>query len=161
MSSISIQYNTIQYNTITLFKEGNAITYYSFLTYGLPIDRYNRYRSNQIYRFLSIYRLSNRYRFFYRLTTPGFNRRSDKPGSSYLRGRPRQAYCSYCVRKTLIRYHNGRRQPSPFARSLGKSGRVSLGDITAHSGVQDWPSRERIGTRLGRRHLLVWRKALN
>ena len=25
---------TIQYNTITLFKEGNAITYYSFLTYG-------------------------------------------------------------------------------------------------------------------------------
>ena len=24
----------IQYNTITLFKEGSAITYYSFLTYG-------------------------------------------------------------------------------------------------------------------------------
>ena len=98
---------------------------------------------------------------FYGLTTPGFNRRSDKPGSSYLRGRPRQAYCSYCIRKTLIRYHNGRRQPSPFAQSLGKSGRVSLGDITAHGRVQDWPSRERLGTRLGRRHLLVWRKALN
>ena len=29
----------------------------------LPIDRYNRYQSNQIYRFLSIYRLINRYRF--------------------------------------------------------------------------------------------------
>ena len=27
-------YNTIQYNTITLFKEGSAITCYSFLTYG-------------------------------------------------------------------------------------------------------------------------------
>ena len=25
---------TIQYNTITLFKEGSAITYYSFLTYS-------------------------------------------------------------------------------------------------------------------------------
>ena len=25
---------TIQYNTLTLFKEGSAITYYSFLTYG-------------------------------------------------------------------------------------------------------------------------------
>ena len=29
----------------------------------LPIDRYNRYQSNQIYRFLSIFRLINRYRF--------------------------------------------------------------------------------------------------
>ena len=29
----------------------------------LPIDRYNRYQWNQIYRFLSIYRLINRYRF--------------------------------------------------------------------------------------------------
>ena len=29
----------------------------------LPIDRYNRYQSNQIYRFLSIYWLTNRYRF--------------------------------------------------------------------------------------------------
>ena len=32
------QYNTIQYNTITLFKEGSAITYYSFLTYGPQTD---------------------------------------------------------------------------------------------------------------------------
>ena len=29
----------------------------------LPIDRYNRYQWNQIYRFLSIFRLINRYRF--------------------------------------------------------------------------------------------------
>ena len=29
----------------------------------LPIDRYNRYQSNQIYWFLSIYRLINRYQF--------------------------------------------------------------------------------------------------
>ena len=29
----------------------------------LPIDRYNRYQSNQIYRFLSTYRVINRYRF--------------------------------------------------------------------------------------------------
>ena len=29
----------------------------------LPIDQYNRYQSNQIYRFLLIYRLINRYRF--------------------------------------------------------------------------------------------------
>ena len=29
----------------------------------LPIDRYNRYQSNQIYRYSSIYRLTNRYRF--------------------------------------------------------------------------------------------------
>ena len=29
----------------------------------LPIDRWNRYQSNQIYRFLSIYRLINRYRY--------------------------------------------------------------------------------------------------
>ena len=29
----------------------------------LPIDRYNRYESNQIYRFSSIYRLINGYRF--------------------------------------------------------------------------------------------------
>ena len=42
------------------------------------------------------------------------------------------------------------------ARSLGKSGRenalssrrVSLGDVTAHGRVQDYPSRERLGTRL-------------
>ena len=27
------------------------------------IDRYNRYQSNQMYRFLLIYRFSNRYRF--------------------------------------------------------------------------------------------------
>ena len=27
-------FQNIQYNTITLFKEGSAITYYSFLTYG-------------------------------------------------------------------------------------------------------------------------------
>ena len=30
----AIGFNTIQYNTITLFKEGSAITYYTFLTYG-------------------------------------------------------------------------------------------------------------------------------
>ena len=29
----------------------------------LPIDRYNRYQSNHIYRYSSIYRLKNRYRF--------------------------------------------------------------------------------------------------
>ena len=29
------------------------------------------------------------------------------------------------------------------------SRRVSLGDVTAHGRVQDWPSRERLGTRLG------------
>ena len=29
----------------------------------LPIDRYNRYQSNQIYRFSLIYQLTNRYRF--------------------------------------------------------------------------------------------------
>ena len=28
------QYNTIQYSKITLFKEGSAITFHSFLTYG-------------------------------------------------------------------------------------------------------------------------------
>ena len=46
-------------------------------------------------------------------------------------------------------------QPSPqafslaplSAWSLGKSVRVSLGDVTAHGRVQDWPSRERLGTR--------------
>ena len=32
-------YNTIQYNTITLFKEGSAITCYSFLTYGPQKNR--------------------------------------------------------------------------------------------------------------------------
>ena len=32
-------YNTIQYNTITLFKEGSAITFYSFLTYGPQKNR--------------------------------------------------------------------------------------------------------------------------
>ena len=34
------------------------------------------------------------------------------------------------------------------ARSLGESGPVSLGDVTAHGRVQEWPSRERLGTRL-------------
>ena len=34
------------------------------------------------------------------------------------------------------------------ARSLGKSGRVFLGDVTAHGRVQDWPSRKRLRTRL-------------
>ena len=29
-----------------------------------------------------------------------------------------------------------------------RSRRVSLGDVTAHGRVQDWPSRERLGTRL-------------
>ena len=33
-SEFCVLLNTIQYNTITLFKEGSAITYYSFLTYG-------------------------------------------------------------------------------------------------------------------------------
>ena len=37
----ALGYNTIQYNTITLFKEGSAITYYSFLTYGLRSWRVN------------------------------------------------------------------------------------------------------------------------
>ena len=31
------------------------------------------------------------------------------------------------------------------ARSLGESGPVSLGDVTAHGRVQEWPSRERLG----------------
>ena len=31
--------STVQYNTITLFKEGSAITYYSFLTYGPKKNR--------------------------------------------------------------------------------------------------------------------------
>ena len=31
---MNVVLGTIQYNTITLFKEGSAITYYSFLTYG-------------------------------------------------------------------------------------------------------------------------------
>ena len=30
------------------------------------------------------------------------NRHSGKPGSSYLPGKSRQAYCSYCSRVTLI-----------------------------------------------------------
>ena len=33
------------------------------------------------------------------------------------------------------------------------SWRVSLGDVTAHGRVQDWPSRERLGTRLRKYHL--------
>ena len=36
----------------------------------------------------------------------------------------------------------------PIVRA--KSGKVSLGDVTAHGRVQDWPSRERLGTRLPR-----------
>ena len=32
-------HTTIQYNTITLFKEGSAITFYSFLTYGPQKNR--------------------------------------------------------------------------------------------------------------------------
>ena len=31
---LELKISTIQYNTITLFKEGSAITCYSFLTYG-------------------------------------------------------------------------------------------------------------------------------
>ena len=38
------------------------------------------------------------------------------------------------------------------ARSLGKSGRVSLGDVTAHGRIQDWPRRELLGTRLRALH---------
>ena len=36
---------TVQYNTITLFKEGSAITCYSFLTYG-PQKKKNRQPDN-------------------------------------------------------------------------------------------------------------------
>ena len=38
----------------------------------LPIDRYNRYQSNQIYRFSLIYQLTNRYRFL-SIDYPGIN----------------------------------------------------------------------------------------
>ena len=38
--------------------------------------------------------------------------------------------------------------PCPVVRA--KFGKVSLGDVTAHGRVQDWPSRERLGTRLPR-----------
>ena len=33
-------FKSIQYNTIILFKEGSAITFYSFLTYGPQIPAY-------------------------------------------------------------------------------------------------------------------------
>ena len=42
------------------------------------------------------------------------------------------------------------------AVSLGKGGWVSLGDVAADGKVQDWPSWERLGTRLG---LLVRKQA--
>ena len=35
----TVKCHTIQYNTITLFKEGRAITFYSFLTYGPKKNR--------------------------------------------------------------------------------------------------------------------------
>ena len=39
---------------------------------------------------------------------------------------------------------------------LGESERVSLGDITAHAGVQEWPSRKRVGTRLRKDYGSAW-----
>ena len=60
------------------------------------------------------------------------------------------AHTLYMFRGQILRKHTYRKyRPSPFvfsldslsARSLrGKSGRVSLGDVTAHGRVQDWPN---------------------
>ena len=57
MFIVAIQYNTIQYNTITLFKEGSAITYYSFLTYGpQKINKeINKFRRQKANKFIYIY----------------------------------------------------------------------------------------------------------
>ena len=48
---------TTQYNTITLFKEGSAITYNSFLTYGpQKINKFrNKFRKLVKNKFINIY----------------------------------------------------------------------------------------------------------
>ena len=57
MFIVAIQYNTIQYNTINLFKEGSAINYYSFLTHGpQKINKWtNKFRRQKANKFIYIY----------------------------------------------------------------------------------------------------------
>ena len=51
-TKVCVYTDFVQYNTITLFKEGSAITYYSFLTYGpqtknKQINKFRREKANK------------------------------------------------------------------------------------------------------------------